>query len=663
MQMFTLRRLIPLILLAALIGSGSASLDSETVHAQTDTDSVLLVSRLGLTFISSAQQPADEARYQLALRTGAGWNRWPLYWHEVERAPGSFVWDAYDAVIRADLEHGFQIDAILLGRPNFRTDGQSIAGLYAPIFADGTDAPGPNKAINPRNLWADFVARVVARYRPGGDLARSLGWPSDRGIRVWEIWNEPDFSFFWNAPPEDYVRLLKVAYLVIHQTDPEAQVMFGGLAYTHPETDDRFAQFLRLITQDADHRRYNFYFDLVGVHNYSYAERAAFIVNWVQDRLREVGAGQHPIWLNESGVPVWDDYPGPVWVDTPEERVLRANMEEQAAFVIQNATLAWSAGAEVVFHHQLYDDCGNQAIGTDFAPHGGELCVGDFQCWGDAYGLYRNPAQAACFRQHPQAGTPRPSALAYRLLARVFGRAPFQSVETAAETDQAGPDNAAARLMFYRPGTRERIDVLWNRTGQPIEVEIAAAGGWAALFDMAGTESVLWAENGVYRLTLPPATNQNSPYLRPGDRYPIGGPPSILIEYDPGHALNAADPGIEPSATMSPSLPQPGSTADIASDLTPPIPAMQPLPAQSPPVFEVRWGAEDVSGIARYVVWVRVDGGAWQTWLETDRTFSQYTGETGRTYEFAVWAVDRAGNWSPNVALTPMAGTTVGPIP
>ena len=51
MQMFILRRLIPLILLAALIGSGSASLDSEKVHAQTDTGGVLLVSRLGLSLI------------------------------------------------------------------------------------------------------------------------------------------------------------------------------------------------------------------------------------------------------------------------------------------------------------------------------------------------------------------------------------------------------------------------------------------------------------------------------------------------------------------------------------------------------------------------------------------------------------------------------------
>ena len=36
-----------------------------------------------------------------------------------------------------------------------------------PIFADGSDTPGPGKAINPRNVWADFVARAVIRSRTG----------------------------------------------------------------------------------------------------------------------------------------------------------------------------------------------------------------------------------------------------------------------------------------------------------------------------------------------------------------------------------------------------------------------------------------------------------------------------------------------------------------
>ncbi|PJF25313.1 MAG: hypothetical protein CUN53_13420, partial [Phototrophicales bacterium] len=48
----------------------------------------ILSSRLGITFISSLDHPANELRYQRALLLGAGWNRWPLYWDRVERSPG-----------------------------------------------------------------------------------------------------------------------------------------------------------------------------------------------------------------------------------------------------------------------------------------------------------------------------------------------------------------------------------------------------------------------------------------------------------------------------------------------------------------------------------------------------------------------------------------------
>jgi hypothetical protein len=59
------------------------------------------------------------------------------------------------------------------------------------------------------------------------------------------------------------------------------------------------------------------------------------------------------------------------------------------------------------------------------------------------------------------------------------------------------------------------------------------------------------------------------------------------------------------------------------------------------------------------VVWVRIDGGDWQPWLETPLTQGSYTGISGSTYEFAIWARDLAGNWSTNTNLQPQAVTRV----
>ena len=94
-----------LMLVFALRGGPLAAQTTSNVHAD----------RLGITFISSADHPADETRYQQAALLGASWNRWPLYWQNVERQPGNFDWSVYDRLVADDVQHGLRIDAILLG--------------------------------------------------------------------------------------------------------------------------------------------------------------------------------------------------------------------------------------------------------------------------------------------------------------------------------------------------------------------------------------------------------------------------------------------------------------------------------------------------------------------------------------------------------------------
>ncbi|MCA9909941.1 MAG: hypothetical protein KC519_14890, partial [Anaerolineae bacterium] len=113
-------------------------------------------------------------------------------------------------------------------------------------------------------------------------------------------------------------------------------------------------------------------------------------------------------------------------------------------------------------------------------------------------------------------------------------------------------------------------------------------------------------------------------------------------------------------ATAGPPTPDLRPTIDPAlGDITPPTVTVQPLPIISPPVFTVRWSGQDNGQIISYLIWVRVDGGDWQLWLETDATQADYTGTVGRTYDFAAWAQDAAGNWSSNTELAPQASTAV----
>lgn len=623
----------------------------------TGQDTAIRAPRLGITFISSLDHPADEHRYQQALLLGAGWNRWPLYWDRVEGSPGVYDWSGYDRLVSDDVRHRLRINAILLGRPAFYGQTGIIAGLNNPVFADNSDTPAPDKTPNPANPWALFVYQAVQRYKPGGLLALQQGWPPELGITVWEAWNEPDFPLFWNASVEDYARLLKVAYLAAHQADPNARVMFGGLAFSGPDQDNWLNRVLAIYADDPLRQTNNNFMDLVAVHNYTDPRRSRLLIQRIKDDLAAYGFDR-PVWLNESGVPVWDDYPGPTWTASdPTSRVLRATEQQQANFVVQSTVYAWGAGAEVVFFHQLYDDCGNQAVGTNFPPNNGELCLNGNACWGDAHGLYRNEQGEPCFSQHPLPGTPRPAASAYYRLAQIFGAAPFGSPSI----QQSGD---SVIISFERPSTAERILVMWNRALSPATISIPAAGESARLYSINNQDWTITPVEGDYEVGLPPATRDDYPYLAPGEVSAIGGAPFILLEKMTAPSLNPAliqvtpaPLGITPGAITATLPPLP--TVDPALDSSPPTTTITPLPVISPPRFTVYWSASDDSGIQSYLVWVRVNGGDWLPWLETRQTQAEYNGDAGSTYEFAAWAQDLAGNWSLNTELTPQAITTV----
>lgn len=653
-----------LFIVVLLTGRVSAQFPLPTSPPGSLNDSYIRAPRLGITFINSAEHPISEQRYNQALFLGAGWTRWPLYWDKVETTNGSYDWRAYDQLVSADLNHGLQSDVILLGRPGFHQDGGSIVGLRNPIFNDSSDMPAPGKTINLTNEWAAFVYEAVMRYKPGGWLAQAMGWPPGAGVTVWEAWNEPDLAMFWSGTTQDYARLLKVTYIVAHYADPQARVMFGGLAYGNPDVDDWLARVLAIYAQDPQREQFNWYMDIVAVHSYSYARRSGVVVTRARENLARYGLAR-PIWLNENGVPVWDDYPGPTWAaNEPASRALRATQQQQAAYIIQSAVFAWAAGADVVIYHQLYDDCGNQRSGTDFPPNNGDLCTGGSACWGDAHGLFRNPRGSICFSQHPLAGSPRPSAAAYHLLAQIFGTAPFEAASLQVV------DAKGIVASFLRPRTGERIQVIWNRSLDAVAIDLPASSQAATLYTMGGESFAIEPSDEIYKISLPPATRDNIPALQAGDASGIGGPPFILIErssnvsgsFNPALPQIFIPPGTPipaPTPTLVPVVPTLRPTTDPALDTRAPVTSVSPLPVVSHPTFPVSWSAEDDSGIASYLVWVRVDGGDWQPWLETELTEGLYTGESGRTYEFAVWAVDLAGNWSRNTELQPQAITAV----
>ncbi|HEY3111682.1 MAG TPA: hypothetical protein VGL23_23195 [Chloroflexota bacterium] len=465
---------------------------------------------IGITHVAymAGNGPIEPPRYARAAEAGARWNRWAMYWDQIERSSGAYDWSAVDQAAGADQEHGFATNAILLGTPGFystsltaqasgptprvedksaalavmrgqpirRAAGAPIApprGLYAPAFADGTDDPAPGKAINGANVWAGFVAAAVSRYR--GRVA------------AWEVWNEPDFSQFWSGSVADYARLLKVAWLAARSIDPSARILVGGMMYW--EWTNRAGvehAWLRafLDEQDRDpaaagHGRY---FDAIPWHFYSRSSDSYDRIRSAASLLTSRGAAGKALWINESNAPACGEPPLNVSCSDRNYRG-SASIDEQADYVVQSAAYGLAAGLERYMIFQYADD--------------GQ---------GESFGLFRND------------GTARP---AYRALQTIVEQT---AGATSASRQTAG---AVERIVVQTP--RARVTVLWARSAATEVGSVDAIGGSATLVEVDGSARAVAPIEGRYQVVLRGATDNKGFSNDPSD-YIIGGRPRILVE-------------------------------------------------------------------------------------------------------------------------------------
>jgi hypothetical protein len=603
----------------------------------------------GLNRISNSEQSyVPEAQYQAGLSTGAIWDRWPLYWYNIEQEPDIFNWTYQDTAVKGIVSHGLNLNALLLGTPGFYHTGRPAAqplqptptspaispmaldqiqtgvpaGLQEPVFNDDSDIPGPEKKINSDNKWARFVELAVNRYKPGGLIAQEENWSAGVGVTHWEMWNEPDLIEFWDGSVEDYARLLKVGYLVAKHADPNAQVIFGGLAdvYSSPWDIPYLTAVLEIYDDDPLAQNYNYFHDITAIHNYSYSYRSWRATFIAQRRLNARNL-DNEIWLNESGVSVWDDYPGPVCDPTSP---YRSTMLEQADFIIQSALYAKTAGADNIFFFSLYDECGN--IGGDRPYFPPDQCASnppDLTYAGDAFGLFRNPSDSLslCSTQHPQPGTARPGLAAYQVLTEYAVN--IEPIWRARPGVPGSGNGLQEFIAFYQPHTQSRLLGMWALTDEPATAVFNSthSSQTGLLVGPDGITQTIQATNGVFTVTLPPATS----HITPTEVYAgvalmaIGGRPYLVIEQD----------DLPPEVTIT----------------APPAAAVQ---------VNVAWQGNDLgSHIASYDVTVSENGGAPTSWItHTTAVSGTYPISEGTSYTFTVFGRDQAGNMSSGTSAT-----------
>jgi hypothetical protein len=453
----------------------------------------------------------------LALNTGARWDRFDFNWANLEpNEDDGWNGDAlngYDTLVNDLYAAGVNMVGILLWTPTWAATGewqtaeiprfdQRPAGWYAPT---GTSRLGPQAVTaastppnglylawdDPNNTWGDFVYDIVSIY--------------GNRVKHWEMWNEAEWDYFWTGTEADYAQLLKVGYQATKAACPDCSVLFAGLHFWDDTTF--YERVLNVVNDDPYAAANNYYFDAMSVHLYATSAHSYDIVNHIRSRMT-VYVSDHPIWLTETGVEVWDDttiYPDPVKEDWT------ATQAEAGAYVIQSYANALAADVERYFHFRVNDDLGGMS---------------------QLFGLVRDDRSL------------RPAYVAYQV-ANTYLVSPTFTTRVA--------QNGVTRVTLWG-SPHGKVSAIWNTTPGPLSYNYAATLSTATQVDrMGGTEAIASA-GGIYALDLPAATANlvsNSSY------YFIGGDPVIVVESE---AQNAP-----PTSTVHP---LPATTATISFTVT-----------------------------------------------------------------------------------------------
>jgi hypothetical protein len=104
--------------------------------------------------------------------------------------------------------------------------------LYTPQWdavnnRNGVDTP---KRYGP---YAAYLTALIGRYGPHGTFWRTNPGIPKIPIRSWQVWNEPNLSYYWKQPfASTYVSFLRTAHAAIKKADPGARVVLGALTNT-----------------------------------------------------------------------------------------------------------------------------------------------------------------------------------------------------------------------------------------------------------------------------------------------------------------------------------------------------------------------------------------------------------------------------------------------
>ncbi|HEY3834642.1 MAG TPA: Calx-beta domain-containing protein [Acidimicrobiia bacterium] len=284
------------------VGAGAATASARSSRVATPLAAFNYAANTGLSPLpqacgSTSPVYAAAAMYE-AAQLGVTRIRCDLSWWTVQPTNATtYDWTTYDNAVDAAAHFGITILFTVAWTPPWARPSPLPKGVTDPSHA------APKKASD----YVRFVDAALNRYSPVGKARVKSVTGS---VTDWEIWNEPNIaSGFTPDDPVAYGTLLASAAKSIHQIDPNAIVVSGGMAPANTTNGNWSPQdFLNKMAPTGALKLIN----AVGVHPYGFPSWPTEQINFnplfsmvplLHQAMVNNGVGNEKIWSTEDGWP------------------------------------------------------------------------------------------------------------------------------------------------------------------------------------------------------------------------------------------------------------------------------------------------------------------------------------------------------------------------
>jgi hypothetical protein len=192
---------------------------------------------------------------------------------------GPYDFSATDLIVGDAAQDGLTVLPVVLYTPSWDARANPTGTIAIPA----NDAP-----------YAAYLSALVKRYGPSGTYWADNPTLPKRPIRAWQIWNEPNFTYYWPTRPfaPSYVALVKAAHTAVKQADPGAKIVLAGMP------NDAWDYLQKIYNVPHAGR----YFDVVAAHPYTVIpSNVILFLQKMRDVMKRNGDAAKPIMITEMG--------------------------------------------------------------------------------------------------------------------------------------------------------------------------------------------------------------------------------------------------------------------------------------------------------------------------------------------------------------------------